>query len=61
MKNFKKYLPQNLMFIFCAVVAWYIAASTSKNDLQSLLFFFVWLAFVMMSYAIINGSKPKDD
>ena len=61
MKNFKKYLPQNLMFVFSAAVAWFITASTSKDDHQSLLFFFVWFAFVIISHAIIDGSSPKDE
>lgn len=59
MKNFKKYLPQNLTLVFQALVIWYIAGTNSRKDLESVGMIIVWFIIVVIGYGVIDATRPK--
>lgn len=61
MENFKKYIPQNLFLSLQAIVIWFIAGHYDRKELQSYEALFLWFVFTVLSYALIEGAKPKEN
>ncbi len=49
------------MFLLQAMIIWLVAARADRLELRSLEFLFIWFVFVVISYAVIEGSKPKEE